>query len=205
MKISSLLLILITFLLCGAFFLNTGAVFGIIQDSSFSSPVKIDVVSFSGGDRYNDTVRFQDNVFVLKHAGGSPVSPESVSVRVTGTGNSYQGIPGSNGKLVYGDVSVFYENLSLGLKNKDFEKNNRETLKDGLWSSGETLILTGNDSLNSSASSVFVTVDGLSDTSNNYGFSSGTTAEIQIYQKNRAGIPQRIFKKEIIVSEYRPF
>lgn len=179
--------------------MGAGAVLGNIQDLSLTSPVKIEIVDFSGGDRYNDSTRFQDNILILKHAGGSSVSLESVSIQIAGKGNAYLGIPGSGGKLVYGDVLVFYENISSGKKNSDFEKNNKEMLKDGFWSAGEKLILSGNDSLNASASSVFVSVDGAAGTSNNYGFSSNQTLEIRIYRKNKAGIPQLVLKKEAAV------
>ena len=187
MKIlSSVLLVLLTFLMCGVLFsaLNFDAVG--VQNLPFSGPAKIEVIGFSGGDRYNDSVRFQDNILILKHAGGDAVLLNSTAVLIKGIGNAYAGIPGSDGSLIYGDMTVFYENLDAGLKNSDFEKNNEEMLKDGVWSAGEFLVLTGNDSLNSSASSVFVTADGQNKTSNNYGFSSGQTAEIQIYRQNKS-------------------
>ncbi|MDV0445428.1 hypothetical protein MmiAt1_10060 [Methanimicrococcus sp. At1] len=199
MNISSSLLILITFLLGGALFLSMGAVLGNISDFSPTSPVKIEIVEFSGGDRYNDSMRFQDNNLVLKHAGGSAVSADSISVQISGKGNAYLGIPGSGGKLVYGDISVYYEHINIGKKNSDFEKNNKEMLRDGVWSPGEMLVLTGNDSLNSSVSSVFVSADGEPETSNNYSFSSNQTLEIRVYQKNKAGNSQLVFKKETAV------
>ncbi|WNY29207.1 hypothetical protein MmiEs2_14310 [Methanimicrococcus stummii] len=198
MKFSSLILILITFSIGGALFLSVGAVFG-NYDLSPNTPVKIEIVDFSGGDRYNDSVRFQDNVLVLKNAGGSTLPIDSVSIQISGKGNAYSGIPGSGGKLVYGDISVYYEHIGSGKKNTDYGKSNSETLKDGFWSPGEMLVLTGNDSLNTTVSSVFVTADGESETSNNYGFSSNQTLEIRIYQKNKAGNPQLVFKKETAV------
>ncbi|WNY23843.1 hypothetical protein MmiHf6_11650 [Methanimicrococcus hongohii] len=199
MQISSLLLILITFSLGGVLFLGTGTILGNIYDFSPAAPLKVEVVDFSGGDRYNDSLRFQDNVLILKHAGGSSVSLDSISVLIAGAGNAYSGIPGAGGKLVYGDVSVRYVHINSGKKNLDFEKNNRETLKDGFWSAGEVLVLTGNDSLNSSVSSVSVSINGDAGTSNNYGFSSGQTLEIRIYQRNKAGNPQFVLKKETAV------
>lgn len=204
MKISSLLLILITFSMGAALFMSVGTVFGNIHDMSPTAPVKIEIISFSGGDRYNDSVRFQDNILILKHVGGRSVQLENISVQISGAGNAYQGIPGSNGILVYGDISVFYENIGSRLKNKDFEKNNKETIQDGVWSAGEFLILTGNDSLNTTASSVSVSVNGNSNTSNNYGLSSNKTIEIQIFQKNKAGNLQSVLKKEIKVLKYKP-
>lgn len=194
MNLSSLLLVLITTVLAGTLFLSAGFFFDNGFDASSASSAKIEVVRFSGGDRYNDSVRFQDNVLILKHAGGTPFPPDSVSVRIAGKGNAYSGIPGSNGFLVYGDLIVFYENLSAAQKSRAFEQNNREMLKDGVWSAGEILILTGNDSLSGSISSVTVLADGQNGLSNNYGFSSGQSAEIQIYHKNTAGRRQLVLK-----------
>ncbi|MDR0768227.1 MAG: hypothetical protein LBE57_07405 [Methanosarcinales archaeon] len=199
MQVSSLLLILITFSLAGALFLGIGPLLGNVYDFSPAAPIKIEIVDFSGGDRYNDSSRFQDNILVLRHAGGSSVSLDSVSIQITGKGNAYSGIPGSGGRMIYGDISVYYEHINSSRKNSDFERNNRETLKDGFWSPGETLTLTGNDSLNTTVSSVFVSVNGESGTSNNYGFSSNQTLEIRIYQKNRMGNPQLVLKKETAV------
>jgi hypothetical protein len=93
--------------------------------------------------------------------------------------------------------------LNTDKKNSQFEKNNRETLKDGLWSSGEILILTGNDSKNSTSSSVFVSVNGDAGTSENYGFSSQTAAEVSVFQ-NSAKNKHLLFKKEISFSKSRP-
>lgn len=199
MQISSLLLILITFSLGGVLFLSAAAVFGNFYDLSPAAPVKIEIIEFSGGDRYNDSVRFQDNILILKHAGGSTILPDAAVIQIEGKGNAYLGIPGSGGKMVYGDLFVYYENIGSGKKNADFEKNNRETLRDGVWSSGEILVLTGNDSLNTTVSSVFVSVNEDAETSNNYGFSSNQTLEIRIYQKNKAGNLQLVLKKEAAV------
>lgn len=199
MQISSLLLILISFSLGSTLILSAGAVLGNIQDFSPAAPIKIDIIEFSGGDRYNDSRRFQDNILVLKHAGGNSVSLDAVSIQIAGKGNAYSGIPGSGGRMIYGDVSVRYENIGSAKKNSEFEKNNKEMLQDGFWSSGETLVLSGNDSLNASVSSVFVSVNGEMETSNNYGFSSNQTLEIRIYQQNKAGNPQPVLKKEAVV------
>ncbi len=199
MQISSLLLMMLTFSLGSILILGGGAVFGNFDDLSPASPVKINVIDFSGGDRYNDSIRFQDNILILKHAGGNSVSLADVSVQIAGKGNAYTGIPGSGGKMVYGDVSVHYENIGSDKKNSYFEKNNKGMLQDGFWSSGETLILSGNDSLNASVSSIFVSVNGETGTSNNYGFSSNQTLEIRVYQKNKAGNPLLVLKKETAV------
>jgi len=193
MNLSSFLLILITVVMCGSIALNSGALLS-NTDIFFSAPVKIEIVQITAGDRYNDTMRFQDNTIILKHAGGRPIPLDSVSVQILGTGNSYKGIPGSGGRLVYGGIEIHYENLSADKKNVCFGKNNAETVKDGFWSPGEILILTGNDSLNASTPGISVTVDGESGTSNNYGLSSGTDVEISLYQTNATG-KRMIFKK----------
>ena len=199
MNLSSLLLVLIMTVLAGTLFLSAAAVFDSGFDAPSASPAKIEAVRFSGGDRYNDSVRFQDNVLILKHAGGAPVPLDFVSVRIAGKGNAYSGIPGSGGLLIYGDLIVFYENLSAAQKSRVFEQNNRKTLKDGVWSAGESLILTGNDSLSGSVSSVAVSADGQNGLSNNYGFSSGQSAEIHIYHKNTAERQQLILKTKILI------
>ena len=103
--------------------------------------------------------------------------------------------------MVYGDLFVFYEHIGANRKSSDFEKNNKEILKDGLWSPGEKLILTGNDSAGTFSSSVSTSVGLENQTSNNYGFSSGTEAEILIYQENSANLKQIVFKKSRLVSE----
>jgi len=193
MNLSSLLLILITVIMCGSIALNSGVLFT-NSGLSFSEPAKIEIVQITAGDRYNDTMRFQDNVIILKHAGGSPLPLDSTSVQILGTGNAYKGTPGSGGRLVYGDIEIHYENLSAGKKNICFGKNNAEMIKDGFWSTGELLILTGNDSLNALTPGISVTVDGENGTSNNYGLSVGTDVEISVYQKNAAG-KHLIFKK----------
>ena len=78
MKISSALLIMITVLMCGLLFSTINSGFGSAFGSSYSVPAKIEIVKFAGGDRYNDSVRFQDNVLILNHAGGSPLPMESI-------------------------------------------------------------------------------------------------------------------------------
>ena len=201
MNLSSLILLFLTVAVCGMIALNS-SVFA-SYDIGQQSPVKIEIEAVSGGDRYNDTARFQDNVIVLRHAGGRSLPLDSTTVQIIGTGNSYKGIPGSGGELLFGDLVVSYEHLTTDLKNQQFEKNNRETLKDGLWSSGEIIILTGNDSKNSSSTSVFVSANGDAGTSNNYGFSSQTNAEITVYQKISATHKRLLFKKEISVSKNR--
>ena len=201
MNLSSLILLFLTVAVCGMIALNS-SVFA-SYDLGQQSPVKIEVEAVSGGDRYNDTVRFQDNILILRHAGGRSLPLNSTFVQIIGTGNSYKGIPGSGGEILFGDLVICYEHLNVDLKTQQFEKNNRETLKDGLWSSGEVIILTGNDSKNSSSTSVFVSVNGDTDTSNNYGFSSQTNVEITVYQKISANNKRLLFKKDISVSKNR--
>ena len=181
--------------MCGSVALSSGNVLA-NSDISFSAPAKIEIVQITAGDRYNDTLRFQDNTIILKHAGGDPLALDSVSVQVLGTGNSYKGIPGSGGRLAYGGIEIRYEDLAANKKNICFGKNNAEMIKDGFWSSGEILILTGNDSLNASSPGIYVAIDGDSGTSNNYGLSAGTKAEISVYQTNNIG-KRLIFKKAV--------
>ena len=199
MNFSSFLLIALTVFMCGAIIFNSSIYAN--YDLTLSSPTKIEIECISGGDRYNDTSRFQDNVLIFRHAGGKSLSMDSISVQISGTGNSYKGIPGSGGEFLFGDLTIYYEHLNADKKNSRYEKNNRETLKDGIWSPGEILILTGNDSKNASFSSVFVTVNNDSGTSNNYGLSSQTSVEISIYQVSPSNHKQLIFKKDVLVSK----
>jgi len=193
-SLTSVLLILALIVLVSGllfFYLSPMFEFGI---SDPSSPV-IRVESFSGGSRYADSTRFQDNVLVLRHAGGPPLLLESVSVQLTGKGNSYKGFPGSGGEMIFGDVCVSYEHLGADKKNSQYQKNNAGTLIDGYWSSGEILILTGNDSYNTTHSSVLTSVGSETATSNNYGFSTNTDVEIIVFRLDQNGSKQIIMKK----------
>jgi hypothetical protein len=66
-------------------------------------------------------------------------------------------------------------------KNPDYEARNRAVLKDGFWSAGEKLVLCGQDSSVSRIdSSVKVNVNGIGNTSDNYGFKSGSEITLKV-------------------------
>ncbi|MDV0446481.1 hypothetical protein MsAg5_03200 [Methanosarcinaceae archaeon Ag5] len=182
--ISSLLLLLIVLLMCGAIFMNAA---GWMESNDLTAvkPVKIELVDASCGNHADDNSRFQDNVLILKNVGGNPVPVGEISLKMTGKGDAYQGIPGSGGKMIIGDIEIRYEHLNVTDKNPNYQKQNAEMLKDGIWSPGEQLVLTGNDSKSSADSSVFVGVNGNFSTSNNYGLTAGETIDVVAFQSNQ--------------------
>jgi hypothetical protein len=118
---------------------------------------------------------------VFVHEGGSSLPLDSTSIRISGYGNSYRGIPGHGGTRVTGNLSVSYLNLSTAGKNPEYETLNRAVLKDGLWSAGEKLVLCGQDSSVSRIdSSVKVNVNGMGNTSDNYGFKAGSEINLKV-------------------------
>lgn len=119
----------------------------------------------------------------LWHKSGDSLALDSTNIILSGYGSSYIGVVGSGGYTEYGDVTVKYTHLLYAGKVSKYESTN-SVLNDGLWSTGEQLILNGDDSiLGTDASTVLVSVNGISNTSNNYGFKSGTTVTIKIFDK----------------------
>ncbi len=134
---------------------------------------------------------YPDNYIRLVHKSGDPLILDSTFVILSGDGSSYVGIMFNGGYIAYGDVVVKYTDLTQNDKNVLFLQHN-PALDDGAWSTGEHLTLWGKDSINGTdASSVLVSVNGISNTSNNYGFDTGTTVTIKIFDKTT----QRIVAK----------
>lgn len=194
--VGSLLLLLITFILAGAIIssLNLSG-----SRTNLQPPVaNIDLESCEGG-LYNvgptaDRVRCEENRIVLMHEGGDSLYLNSISVSISGYGNSYQGIPGNGGFPLSGDLSVLYLDLSSRGKNSTcYAVNNNATLADGSWDVGERLVLCGQDSaVGNVKSSVKVSVDGNGNTSDNYGFKEGTEITLKIIDsKGRNVIAER--------------
>ncbi|MCO5383047.1 MAG: hypothetical protein NHB15_14000 [Methanosarcina barkeri] len=128
------------------------------------------------------------------HEGGDPLPLDSISIRISGYGNSYQGIPGHEGGPLSGDLSVFYRDLGSGGKNYTcYVVHNKDTLEDGLWDVGERLVLCGQDSaVGAVESSVKVSVDGDDNTSDNYGFKAGSEITLMVIDsKGRNVIAKR--------------
>ncbi|WP_338097787.1 type IV pilin [Methanolapillus ohkumae] len=198
--ISAILLVFIVFVICGGLFLYAGDWMD-SHDLSNPKPVKIELDAAFCGDHANDSVRFQDNYLILKNAGGNSIPLDWTSLKITGNGNSYHGIPGQEGKMADGGIEIIYVHLNTTDKNSNYQKMNAQTIKDGKWSPGEKLILTGNDSKNSTVSSVLVGVGGDFNTSNNYGLTAGKNIEIVVIQadsKNKKN-PKIIFRNNFTI------
>jgi flagellin-like protein len=181
--VGSLLLLLITF----AF---AGAVLSIVDLSGGRTnqpPVAMITLESCEGGLYGvgptaERVRLEENRVILMHEGGDSLSLDSISIRIFGYGNSYQGIPGHEGSSLCGNLSVLYMDLSPEGKNSTcYAANNNATLADGSWDVGERLVLCGQDSaVGTVKSSVKVSVDGDDNTSDNYGFKEGTEITLKI-------------------------
>lgn len=180
--IGSILLLLITLALVG---IVVSTVFDFSGGEAGLQPkmARITLESCKGGlftGPEAERATLKENRIVLVHEGGSSLPLNSTSIRITGYGNSYRGIPG-NGSPAVGNLSVSYLNIGKIGKNHDYEVCNRAVLKDSLWSAGEKLILCGQDSpVSRIESSVKVDVNGVGNTSDNYGFKAGSEINLKI-------------------------
>ncbi|AKB20484.1 type IV pilin [Methanosarcina sp. WH1] len=182
--VGSLLLLLIVFVL-------VGAVASSINLSgcraNFQQPMaRITLESCEGGiygaGSVSKWVTFKENQIVLMHEGGDSLPLNSISVRISGYGNSFQGnISNGSGKRIEGDVGVLYLDLSQKGKNPDYIIRNSAVIEDGFWDVGEKLILCGRDSaIGSIYSSVKVSVGGVEKTKDNYGFKAGSEITLMV-------------------------
>ncbi|KKG24018.1 type IV pilin, partial [Methanosarcina sp. 2.H.T.1A.15] len=134
--IGSLLLLLIVFVLVGAVASSINLSEG---RTNFQPPfAKITLESCEGGiygaGPVSKWVTFKENQIVLMHEGGDSLPLDSISIRISGYGNSFKGnISNGTGKRIEGDVEVFYLDLSQKGKNKDYTARNRAVLEDGSW------------------------------------------------------------------------
>ena len=130
---------------------------------------------------------YHDINIKLWHKSGDSLALDSTIIIFSGNGSSFIGVVGVAGVSAWtekGDINVKYTNLAYGGKYPKYKTINSAVLDDNLWSTGEQLTLTGDDSINGTdASSVLVSVNGISNTSNNYGFKSDTTVTIKIFDK----------------------
>ncbi len=127
-----------------------------------------------------ETANFQKNRIVLVHEGGDSLPLDTISIKISGEGNAYQGVVAKGGHILYGNTQVTYENLGSKEKNTTYSTQNAALLKDNLWSVGERLTLHGRDRWKSDISTVKVSVNGDSDTSNNYGFKAGSEITLKV-------------------------
>ncbi|KKG11386.1 type IV pilin [Methanosarcina sp. 2.H.A.1B.4] len=185
--IGSLLLLLIVFVLVGAVASSINLSEG---GTNFQPPfAKITLESCEGGiygvGPVSKWVTFKENQIVLIHEGGDSLPLDSISIRISGYGNSFKGnISNGTGKRIEGDVEVLYLDLGQKGKNKDYKARNCAVLEDGSWDVGEKLILCGRDSASGNIySSVMVSVGGVDETKNNYGFKAGTEITLMVIDR----------------------
>lgn len=81
-------------------------------------------------------------------------------------------------------------------KNNTYANQNDALLKDGFWSVGERLTLHGRDRWKSDISTVKVSVNGDSDTSNNYGFKAGSEITLKVIDIKSSNV---IAEQKVIV------
>jgi len=136
--------------------------------------------------------RFQENKIVLVHEGGDSLPLDSISIKIFGYGNSYRPVFGQD--FLTGNISLLYLDLSpRGKNNKYYADKNKATLEDNSWNVGERLVLCGQDSAEGATkSSVKVSVDGDSDTSDNYGFKAGSEITLKVID-TESGAPDAVF------------
>jgi len=191
--LGTVLILLLTFVLAVATVAavyNDGAIERINNALTKTPTAVIEIEGVVGGIRSDpNTIRFDQNYITLMHKGGDSLSLDSTFVILSGDGNSYVSVVGQVGHVghvggnEYGDIVVNYVDLTKSGKLSTYKTRN-PPLDDNLWSAGEQLILRGDDSINGTdASTVLVSVNGISNTSNNYGFKSGTTVTIKIFDK----------------------
>lgn len=139
----------------------------------------IEIEKIEGG--IPNDVRYEENYIRLVHVSGNWLNLDSTFIVLEGQGSSYVGKVAAGGKKVTGDLVIRYHDLTPEGSISDYENRN-PAIKDHKWSTGESLILNGDDSVNGTdASSVSVTVNGLENTSNNYGFVQGTTVTMKVF------------------------
>ena len=147
-------------------------------------------------EKYSSSYRDID--IKIWHKGGDSLILDSTFMILSGKGTSQIGVFGFPGfKKESGDITVKYTNLAYdGKRQEKYIDTNTPALDDGLWSTGEQLILNGRDSSSGiNASTVIVTVNGISSDYDNYGFKSGTTVTIKIFDKTT----QRIISEDTAI------
>ncbi len=179
----AVLIILLTFVLAVA---TVAAVYNDdaverISNSLTKTPAAVIEIEGIAGGVPND-VQYAENYIKLQHKSGDSLSLDSTFIIISGDGSSHIGTFPIFTK-VEGEVMTKYVDLTTSGKLSTYKTRN-PSLDNNLWSAGEQLILRGDDSINGTdASTVLVTVNGISNTYNNYGFKSGTTVTIKIFDK----------------------
>lgn len=202
--IGSVIMLLVLVLLAGVIAISFFNIAG--EGESNQPPVaKISLESCEGGlfndGPENERAALENNTIVLLHEGGSSLPVDTISIKISGYGNSYHGIADGNGTKIVGNAEIFYQNLSLTGKNPTYYLvNNKDILEDGSWNVGERLVLCGQDSaIGAVKSSVKVSVDGDSDTSDNYGFKVGSEIILKVIDTKSSNV---IAEQRTIVKHY---
>jgi FlaG/FlaF family flagellin (archaellin) len=183
--IGTILLILLTVLLAGV---TVSAVYGKDYSSSLRpAPMAvIEVESVVGGVPYigyPHGIAYRKNFIVLQHKSGIPLDTNSTYLIITGEGASTIGTR-SRYTIPKGEIFVIYENLGYGGKERPYKTRNPD-ISDGVWSAGEKLILNGEDSIDApAASSVIVSISGISNTYNNYGLKEDSVITIKVFDRD---------------------
>nr|WP_280921203.1 type IV pilin N-terminal domain-containing protein [Methanolobus bombayensis] len=175
-----IIMVLLTVILAG---ITVSAVYSDDMLASLKpTPVaNIDVVSAEGGfPKYPNYVKYEDNFVHMRHVAGEPLPLDSIKIEINGCGSAYEGVV-PHGTLHTGDIHISYENLNFDGKDSDYSSNN-QVLSDGMWSAGEELVLNGQDGI-SSSSTVSVTINGITNTSNNYGLKEEEIVSIKILDR----------------------
>jgi flagellin-like protein len=170
------LMLLLTIVLAG---ITVSAVYGDDLSTSLSSAPMAGIKAESEGS-IGYHVGFDKNFIYLEHTGGEPLFTDSTKIVITGEGKSHT--PNFVGGMnLFGDVFISYDNLLFNGKKSEYASRN-PVLSDGVWSTGEGLVLNGEDSINgTSASSVSVSIDGNENTSKNYGLKENSMITIKVF------------------------
>ncbi|MDG6243112.1 MAG: type IV pilin N-terminal domain-containing protein [Methanolobus sp.] len=174
------LMLFLTLLFAG---ITVSSVYGEdIAASLTKTPMAMIGVEFVEGGVPN-AVRYNENFLYLAHMGGDPLMTGDTKILISGQGSAYEGtVP--HGRRHYGEVIISYDNLLYEGKRPEYASGNGD-ISDGVWSSGEKLVLNGYDSINGTVfSSVSVSINGIKDTSNNYGLKAGNIISIKVIDKN---------------------
>ena len=179
--LGSILIVFLTFVMAAAI---VTAIYdnGAIENMFTKAPTA--VIEIEEIANYDSS--YHDINIKLWHKGGDSLALDSTMIVLSGEGISYIGSVGYGGWFESGDTNVKYTNLAYGGKRQGkYIDTNSAAFDDGLWSTGEQLILDGEDSSSGiNASTVLVTVNGISSDYDNYGFDTGTTVTIKIFDKN---------------------
>ena len=126
----------------------------------------------------------KENQIVLMHEGGDPLPLDSISIRISGYGNSFQGnISKGSGKRIEGDVDVLYLDLSQREKIRTTLFKTAQFLKTAPGMSGKNCSLWEDSAIGTIESSVKASVDGDDKTSDNYGFKAGSEITLMVIDR----------------------